>query len=460
MISIHQTTDPQSALDSRLQDFAAGSRSSDAFALDYRFAQSYLPGAPERRLMALVLLEKSGEGVHASLSIAELEDALIRGLNCLRAEPAAVREWCDSNDRICLELHRPLRLRPVRIPKPWGQEVWYTGIEERGQSRVADQHGREIPLPWLLSLCSRRLLGGETSDMILLKILDPLPEPVFGDLYFEMHQEKQEVYVVTHVDKAAWPDGVGGIRFGFSQDKRADFADDRAFKSDYLAAVKAYRTVREKIDEHLDRHREQNGIPLDAPVAPGTLRKWLANVPRELREEEARLRTAMESFIHVDPLRVGDVVKVPCFTPHSLLHGVRTVEFQTPVYERKILSFAQKVLTQKHWDTESALEQVSLDPPERAELPVITAHENYRVEEVAVFEDFRVERLTAKPGAELRLNNVGSYSLLMGVAGCLQVNRSALEPEQAFLVSAETEELVMTNESGEEVIALLARPGR
>lgn len=465
MIVIYQAADPQAAMDSRLSDFATSSRDSEAFALDYHFVQEYLPGAPEQRLLAVILLEKDGDGIRVSCSVSAYEDSLVRGLNCLRAERRAVQDWSRDHGCIWLHLDRPIALQPVQIPKPWGQEIWYTGIEERGQSRVADDRGREIPLPWLLSLCSRQVLGEDIGgknkgELILLKILDPLPEPVFGDLYFEMHEEKREVYVVTHVDERAWPRGVGGIRFGFSQDKRASLSDDEAFKEAYLSAVTAYRAVREKIDAHLDVCRERDGIALDAPVAPATLRHWLAEVPASLREEEASLRASMESFIHVDPLQVGDVVKVPCFTPHSLLHGVRTVEFQTPVYERKILSFAQKVLTQKHWDTAAALERISLDPPERVQLPVIASGAGYRVEEVAVFEDFRVERIHLEPGAECRLDTAGRYSLLMGVAGDLQLNQCGLPPEQARLISAATGAPILANPSAGPGIALLARPVR
>ena len=35
---------------------------------------------------------------------------------------------------ICLQA--PMPLSPVFIPKPWGREIWYSGIEERGVSTV------------------------------------------------------------------------------------------------------------------------------------------------------------------------------------------------------------------------------------------------------------------------------------------------------------------------------------
>lgn len=458
MITIWPTNDPEAAFTEWMDEFARGAKIADALALDYAFTEHYLPEAPDRALVAILAIERADSGMHVALSVAEKNDALIRGLNCLRANRAAVREWAEQHGLPWLELSRPLRLQPVMIPKPWGREVWYTGIEARGQSQVVDDRGRALPLPWLLSLCSRYLLGKSSWDIILLKVLDPLPQPVFGDLYFEMHEEKREVYVVAHVDESAWPTGTGGIRFGFDQDKRTASGSDNAFKNDYLAAVNAYRVVRLRIDDYLDDCRRDSGVALDAPVDPETARQWLAGIPRELREEEVELRAAMEAFIHTDPLRVGDVVKVPCYTPHSLLHGVRTVEFQTPVYERKILSFAQKVLTQGHWDTASALEQIALDSPPKSKLPLIASDDNVQIEEVADFEDFRVERLTLKAGRTCMLDSDGRYCLLMGVTGELVANDVALGPEQAVLVPATKVSLALRCDAHSDVIALLARP--
>jgi hypothetical protein len=170
--------------------------------------------------------------------------------------------------------------------------------------------------------------------LTLLKILDPSSTPVLGDLYFELHEEKREVYVVTHIDREAWPDGVGYIRYGFAPERVGQFANEAEFRSAYLAAVQAYESVRRALDS----------LPEGAEP------------DRELLALEPVLREGMNSFTGLRALRVGDVVEVPLLVPHALLHGVRTVEFQTPTYERKILSFAQKVLTQDHWDTTVGVE--------------------------------------------------------------------------------------------------------
>ncbi len=126
-----------------------------------------------------------------------------------------------------IDLNAPARLLPVRIPKPWGQEIWYTGMEARGESQIETAAG-PINLSQYLSADPTRTCA--SSPVLLLKILDPKPEPVYGDLYFEVHKEKREVYIVTHVDAQVWPDGRGAIRFGMNQTKRHTFADHFAFR--------------------------------------------------------------------------------------------------------------------------------------------------------------------------------------------------------------------------------------
>src|SRR5690606_35807905 len=133
----------------------------------------------------------------------------------------------------------------------------------------------------------------------------------------------------------------------------------------YGAAVKRYEAVRRAIDALLDEKKQQQGMALSQPVAAHQLKLWINELSQvaeyqHLIEFEKEYKQAMNSFIALQPLAVGDVVTVPRLVPHALQHGVRVVEFQTPVYERKILSFGQKVLTQEHWDTVEALTLVDM----------------------------------------------------------------------------------------------------
>lgn len=337
---------------------------------------------------------------------------------------------------VVIDLSQPLSLLPVHIPKPWGQEIWFTGVEARGVCSFG-QHGGSVPMPWLLQTCGSLLFGNADSTLVLLKILDPLPEAVFGDLYVELHEKKQEVYVVTHIDEMAWPDGIGGIRFGFNQQKRQQFADDATFRKAYLQAVRQYRAVRVEIDTLLDAMRVKAGIALDAALSAAQQKLWLAGIAPELQAREQALRDAMDSFYGHLPLRLGDVIKVPCFVPHSLQHGVRTIEFQTPVYERKILSFAQKVLTQAHWDTEQAMSLCEVAPVRAGELESLPAPDGVAVERIVDFDSFEVFRLTMPAGQRFALDTLAglrAYAEVMAVTGSARLGGQELRPSEALFV--------------------------
>jgi len=357
-----------------------------------------------------------------------------RQLHCNGEKPLAqFDDWVGSAGVFVAQQGQPLPLEPVAIAKPWGRELWYTGVEQRGVSAVG-RDGVASPLPWLMAVLPQ---GQGAVPLILLKILQPYSEPVRGDLYFELHREKREVYVVTHVDEQAWPDGVGYLRYGFSADKLAQYPDEKAFRLDYLSAVQAYEAVRRSIDA----------------MPQGEM------ATSEVLGREARLRSAMDDFTHLRPVVPGEVIAVPLLLPHALQHGVRAVEFQTPVYEREILSFAQRVLTQEHWDTAAALERMQLlAPPDLAPLP-LQQGPGLRLERVAEFEDFEVRRLTLARGASFSYEVVADYCLLLVIAGQIELGDTLYTAEQAALLPAEWGGQLAALQPAPELVLLLATPG-
>lgn len=345
-------------------------------------------------------------------------------------------------------------LQPVNIPKPWGQEIWYTGIEARGVAAITDGCG-VTPLPWLLAAFPE--LYGDAAP-VLLKILDPYADELLGDLYFELHQEKREVYVVTAIDRQAWPQGRGAIRFGFDQAVRAEYADDPAFVAAYLQAVADYEVIRRQIDALLDGLRAAHNLSPADPASPATLRGWMAELDPQLVAAELAARQRMNRFTRLKPLQLGDIVKVPTLLPHSLQHGVRTVEFQTPVYERMILSFAQKVLTQSHWDTREAAALMTLDEPVEPPPQLLAEGTGWRCEQVVEFDDFAVERWSLEPGAAMQLPADPRYRLLMVVQGAITLGTQLIGSEQAALLPATFAVANLHNTSRERWIFLLAKP--
>jgi hypothetical protein len=317
------------------------------------------------------------------------------------------------------DLDLPVELVKVEIPKPWGRELWFTGMETRGESAVRTAAG-DVPLSEYLARAPERLV--RHAPLVLLKILDPRPEPVLGDLYFEVHAEKREVYVVTHVDPEVWPDGRGRIRYGMDQTVRAGYADDTTFRSDYLRAVEAYEQVRRRIDAG-------ECVPVEA---------------------ERVARAAMDRFTALATLEIGDVIAVPTWVPHSLQHGVRVVEFQTPTYERYVISFAQRVLTQDHWDSAFAVPRMTLGAPPAAPLETIAPG----VERIVAFDDFSVWRVTLAGGTTYELPEHPAYALCMTVRGTLRLGALTLGPERAALVPGAT----LADEPLRRSLALVSNP--
>ena len=418
--------------------------------LSIAFEQYYLPGKPVLPLLAVCELSASGDIRRACIS------DQCEALQHLAEQGNSIEQMALALGIAVLDFSLPFRLQPVHIPKPWGQEIWYTGIEARGVSQVISETGI-TPLSWAIAVDRHRILGSQEHPN-LLKILDPLPDEVYGDLYFELHEQKREVYIVTHIDRRAWPDGVGAIRLGFSQEKRQQFSSDESFLSAYRTAVQEYYAVRKEIDGQLDAQRVSEGIALQAPLPAVKMQELLVGIPQDVAAREMFLRAAIEAFTAMKDLRVGDVLAVPLRVPHALQHGVRTVEFQTPVYERKILSFAQKVLTQDHWDTDEALKLVQLQTPPDAPFPVLQHENGVKVEQIVQFDDFVVQRIYLDTNASILCETGKDYVLLMTVAGRVVCGASLLESEQAAIVPACAASVLLQNPFPDQSIVLLARP--
>lgn len=393
--------------------------------VDFTLDCFWLEQGSVQALTAVYARDEAGE-LHVGVTEQALSDE--RG----DTPVAVLRAWGARGGFVVYQSGRTIGLQPLSIAKPWGQEIWYTGVEERGVCCFTGSDGAATPIPWLQAALPSGELGAASEPLVLLKILDPAAAAVTGDLYFELHREKREVYVVTSVDRQAWPDGVGAIKYGFKPEVISQYATEQDFRRAYLAAVLAYEQVRRQIDADPDSSEA-------------------------LREREAALRAEMEEFIQMRPLRVGDVVKVPTGLPHSLQHGVRTVEFQTPVYERLILSFAQEVITQGHWDTAEAVEEMLLLPPEEESGAMLPAASGLRRQRIVDFADFEVQRLDVR--SELvALEPSDGYRLLMAIEGELELDGGVLTPEQAVLLPANRSFSMRATAVAAEVALLLAVP--
>lgn len=304
-----------------------------------------------------------------------------------------------GDSRVSFKVLAPQRLEALTVAKPWGEELWLTGIEQRGECRICTDEGC-LPLASYLATAPALMLGEHA--LPLLKILAPHAEPVLGDLYIEAHATKNELYVVSDIDPGAWPDGNALLLLGMNPKKRAVFASDDEFRSAYLQATQNYEATRRAIDAG----------------ATG------------LDEIEKAQRLAVRAFLDEHNVVLDSVVSVPPLLPHSLQHGVRVVECQTPVFERFILSFWQEVATQDHWDTAEATPLLSLESAR----PINSSRTDDGLSDIGQFDAFSLYRLES--GAAMELAPASSCRLLMSMRGTSHVGGLDLAHEQAAFLPA------------------------
>ena len=181
-------------------------------------------------------------------------------------------------------------------------------------------------------------------------------------------------------------------------------------------------------------------------------------IPNDWLSQEKELRAHMDSFTSILPVKVGDIIKIPLLTPHGLLHGVKVVEFQNPVYERLILSFNQKTLTQNHWDTQEALNIMTELVEPFPQLKVTKKDSDHIVEEVAVFEDFKVLRLTLTSKSSCKLSMGNDYNLLLVIEGSIRCNGTVASKEAGLFLPASQKNIDIQNINTNQSIVLLASP--
>ena len=375
-------------------------------------------------------------------------------LQAFSYEPLGLIDWAARRlQAAVIASNQPLRLLPCEIPKPWGRELWLTGVESRGVSSIQSNSGA-TELPYGLGLFPVPILGEQEQEPVLLKVLEPFPSARWGDLYLEVHREKWEVYVVLEVDHHAWPDGVGALRAGFATEVVAEYQQrfqeqgpDR-LKAELERRLNAYAAVREQLDPALET--QMLGLRLEPGALASVAQKSqaYAQLPETLRQKEQSLLGAVHELLGLVPLRAGDVTCLPPGVLHSLMHGVSVVEFQTPTYERLIAMSSQKVLTQPQWDSLEAIRMMDPSPYAAPALRVISDSGTVRVERVVDFPQFQVERLILQPGSNSALceealteNKERQYRLLFILKGegVLEGNgfdEISLKAGDAFLLPA------------------------
>ncbi len=402
----------------------------------------------------------------ANTSVAEVQAAF-------EEDPLHLVEWAAKRWKATIiQSAAPFRLQPCFVPKPWGREVWLTGIEKRGIALACDAHG-STKLPYALGLFPAPLMGIEGGvEPILLKILEPAAEDSLGDLYLEVHKEKWEVYVVLSVKKRAWPTGEGLLLAGVDLELQTGLQSKSATKWEGIyenglkKKIEAYQKVRQKLDAWLDEEMEKHNFDDSQREAPGPRRKLLLKAPAALNEQEQTLRKDVEGMLGQIPLKRGDIVSLPPGVLHSLRRGIRVVEFQTPTYERWIAMFNQKTLTQAHWDTKMALKHMRKAPYSIPKVKVLQKEADWKMEQVVDFPQFTVTRLRLNHAGDVYTPSIPhslAYQLVFvsGGAGILrwgQGEQMVLEAEDAVFLPHEIGKFEVQSTSAKGMSVLFATP--
>ena len=320
-----------------------------------------------------------------------------------------------------------ITLYPHLEHKPWGKEIWFTGIEERGQAKIESYFKKKkMNLTDFLYLYSNHCCNGQ-NQLVLLKILESIPERIFGDLYLELHEKKQETYIITDVNSQIHKMKTAQMKYGLNLDKRKTFKKLKFFKQSFFRAVMKYKKIRDFIDKQ--------AYPQKANIKQ--YKKNLKQISPECKKKELELRDEMNSYIGSYPVKKGDVISINNLIPHSLQHGIRCIEFQTPVYERLIISFTQKVIRQNHWDTKKAIRVMKKAFPYKQKLKKLKQTNYFDIELICRFKDFKVVRYRFFKNSRIDLS-FKTYTLFIAMddlsTAQIEKKTQLLTAEQGFLL--------------------------
>jgi len=251
--------------------------------------------------------------------------------------------------------------------------------------------------------------------------------------------------VVTEIDKTAWPSGTGIIKAGLHPDKITEYQKIHGEKwSDFLLknfkqAIAEYEMLRRQIDESTE------------------------SISTELTAQELSLREKAAAFVGDCSVRVGDIVSFPVFQLHSLQHGIKVIEFQTPHYERLIVMFSQKVLTQKHWDTADALSKILPEIYELPELERLHKSAGILAERFVDFPQFTADRISLDTNHVWNDQLNGQYHLLITISGQATVfpengQSVIMNPEEALFLAVGMGSYRLMNTGDTPLIYLKAMP--
>ncbi len=349
----------------------------------------------------------------------------------------------------------PLPLIPHAESKPWGGdpkkgissfvpvktgligEYWLSSTETGKSSQVL-LPGRETPL--LLSevirenpeaMLGRRVAAKYGTTPLLVKCLTPGQQSRISDLSRQVHDTKNELWVVARVI-APQPQ----IVLGFNPEKLALFRaggriDRGAFLEAYAKTLACFGLVLRQANDALIkagleeslRKTGNTSVLLETLVNTENAREWCSWL-----ERLATAEGDIDAFYNYLPVSVGQIIQVPAGTVHALMRGVEVIEPQIggrtlpledgaryPVrYSHGVDARGHLVSIENH-EVNEIFRAISLDAPSS---PAMMAPNV----ELGRFPGLEVSSIALSGNGDLEVDTKGEYHILTLLSGKVEVH--------------------------------------
>jgi len=341
------------------------------------------------------------------------------------------------NDKIIEDITRgvPAYVKPYKEPKVWGLggigEYWY-GAGGGNKSSQLVVNKEVINIDEVIKCVPDEFLGKKVAqkfgrNLPLVKILTPK-----GRLSVQFHETKNELWIVTGVDKSL-TGGNPSIILGFDPKMVEKHGDE--VKAVYTNVLEKYgRSLNALIDMLEERgYKELLLETKNVICAAGKVKDTDEETEKKLAEL-IELEKELDSFYNYHPVEAGDVVPVPAGTLHALGAGLQVVEPQIAGSTQSLEDGAtypvryyfpgyERAGAQKKLDLDKIREMkavvVTVTLPE-----IISKGEGCVVERLpGNFEDkgLEVRRITLEKGAHIEAKNVTSFHNFVVITGTAEV---------------------------------------
>jgi len=222
----------------------------------------------------------------------------------------------------------PIYVEPYKEPKVWGVkgigEYWY-GAEKGEKSSVISGQGGKVRLCDVVAAAPGLVLGEKVVKkyghfLPLTKILTPK-----GRLSMQFHDAKNELWVVTGIDKKS-AGKTPSLIIGFNPRMIKKYGS--GIKKEYRKALEEFGSDLNALIDGLEKSGYGKQLDKEKDVIKAAQKvKGKADIKRLLASLLVS-KKKVESFYNVLKVKIGDVIPVPQGTLHALGAGIEIIEPQ------------------------------------------------------------------------------------------------------------------------------------